>query len=91
MFLPFLSSFFPHKLLFRTRSWFFEGEESKKSLGVKVTSKRIPGHFLKGFEARSAKEKEKCMRAAVGEQIWGVPLEIMYFLHRVCEGQERDK
>ena len=63
------SSFFPHKLLFRTRSWFFEGEESKKGLGVKVTSKRIPGHFLKGFESRSAKEKEKCMRAAVGEQI----------------------
>lgn len=27
------------------------------------------------------------MRAAVEERIWGVILEIMYFLHRVREGQ----
>lgn len=43
--LPFLSSFFPHKLPFHTSSWFFEGEENKKSLGVEVTNKEIPDHF----------------------------------------------
>ena len=40
-------------------------EENKKSLVVEVTNKEIPDHFLKGFEARNAKEKEQCVRAAM--------------------------